>query len=90
MTALLSEEDMDAMDSGDETDHDLISTEILEDIHDGSQSHLNVNQREDRYKILDHIRQRKLEWKGALKATQSMGKASHKVFKTVVFKTGLK
>ena len=34
---------MDAMDSGDESDHDLISTEMLEKICDGSQSHPNVN-----------------------------------------------
>ena len=33
---LLSEEDMDVMDSGDESDHDFISKEILEDIHDRS------------------------------------------------------
>ena len=44
MPPLLSEEEMDAMDSGDESDHDIISTEMLEDIRDGSQSHLNVNQ----------------------------------------------
>ena len=42
---LLSEEDMDAMYSGDESDNDLISTEMLEDIHDVSQYHTNVNQR---------------------------------------------
>ena len=33
------------MDFGDESDHDLISTEMLEDIRDGSQSHTNVNRR---------------------------------------------
>ena len=32
MPPILSEEEMDAMDSGDESDHDLICTEILEDI----------------------------------------------------------
>ena len=42
---------MDAIDSGNESDNDLISNEMLEDIHDGSQSHPNVNQRETRYKI---------------------------------------
>ena len=46
------------MDSGDESDHDLISTEILESIRDGSQTHPNVNRREARYKIRDHIRHR--------------------------------
>ena len=71
---LLSEEDIDAMDSVDESDHDLISTEMLEDISDRSQSSPNVNQREARYKIRDRIKQRQSEWKGALKATQNMGK----------------
>ena len=48
---------MDAMDYGDESYNDIISTETLEKIHDGSQSHLNVNRREYSYKIRDHIRQ---------------------------------
>ena len=65
----MSKQDMDAINSGDESDHDLISTEILEVICDGSQTHPNFNRREARYKICDRIRQRKLEWKGALKAT---------------------
>ena len=49
------------MNSGDDSDHDLISTEMLEDIHGGSQSHPNVNQRETRSKIRDLIRQIKPE-----------------------------
>ena len=60
---------MDAIISGDESDYDLISTDMLEDIRDRSQTHLNVNRREARYKIRDCIRQRQSEWKGALKAT---------------------
>ena len=75
---------MDAMNSGDESDHDLISTEMLEDICDGSQTHLNVNRRESSYKIRDHIRQRQSEWKVALKATQSLVKGIQKVFSMVV------
>ena len=75
---------MEYINSGDESYHDLISTEMLEDIRDGSQTHLNVNRRESRYKIGDSIRQRQLEWKGALKAMRSMGKGLHKVFSTVV------
>ena len=43
MPPLLSKEEIDAMDSGDESDHDIISTEMLEYIHDGSQSRPNVN-----------------------------------------------
>ena len=84
ISLLLNEEDIDAMDFGDESYHDLISMYMLEDIRDRSQSHLNFNQRESRYKIRDRIRQRQLERKGALKYTRNMGKGLHKVFKTVV------
>ena len=31
------------IDSGDESDHNIISKEMLEDIRDGSQTHLNAN-----------------------------------------------
>ena len=48
---------MDAINSGDESYHDLISTEMLKDIRDGSQTHHKVNRREARYKIRDRIRQ---------------------------------
>ena len=58
MPPLLSEEEIDAMDPGDESDHGLISTEMLDDIRDGSQSHPKINQRESCYKICDCIRQR--------------------------------
>ena len=75
---------MDAINSGDEWDHVLVSTEMLEDIRDGGQTHPNVNRIEARYKIRDSIRQRQPEWKWVLKATQSMGKVLHKVFSTVV------
>ena len=81
---MMSKQDMDAMNSGDESDHDLISTQMLEDIRDGSQSHSIVNIREAGYKMRDHIKLGQSEWKGALKATRSMGKGLHKVFKTVV------
>ena len=53
---MTSEQYMDAMTSGDDSDHDLISTEMLENIHDGSQSHSNVNQREAGYKVRGHIK----------------------------------
>ena len=42
---LIIEEEMDVMDYGNESDHDLISTEMLEYICDVSQSHPNINQR---------------------------------------------
>ena len=43
---------MDAMDSGNESDHNLISTEMLEDIRDRSKSHPNVNSGEACYKYV--------------------------------------
>ena len=75
---------MDAINSGDESDHDLISTDMLEDICDRSQTYPNFNRIEACYKIHDRIRKRQSQWKGALKATQTMGKGLHKVFSTVV------
>ena len=57
---MMSEQYMEDINSGDESDHDLISTDILEDIYDGNQTHLNVNRREARYKIRDRISQRQL------------------------------
>ena len=40
---------MDVMDSVDESDDEPISTEMLEDIRDRSQSYPNVNSRDARY-----------------------------------------
>ena len=42
---MMIKQDMENINSGDESDHDLISTDMLEDIHDGSQTHPNVNRR---------------------------------------------
>ena len=57
----MSEQDLYAMNSGDESEHDFKSMEMLKDIRDGNQTHPNVNGREARYKIRDRIRQRQLE-----------------------------
>ena len=75
---------MDNLDSNEQSDHNLISTEMLEDIHDGSQTYPNVNKREACYEIRDRIRQKEPQLKGALKATRNMGKVLHKVFSTIV------
>ena len=72
------------MDSYDESDHDPISTEMLEDILDGSQSHPNLNRRDAHNKIRDSIKQGQSEWNGPLKATQNMGKGLPKLFNTSV------
>ena len=52
---MMSKQDMENLNSGDVSDHDLISTDMLQDIHDGSQAHPNVNKRESRYKIRDSL-----------------------------------
>ena len=48
MTPLISEEEMDAMSSRNESDTDPMSTEMLEYIRDISQSHPSVNSIEAR------------------------------------------
>ena len=55
---MMSEQDMENLDSNENSDHDLIFTEVLEDICDGSQTHLNTNKREARYKIRDRVGKR--------------------------------
>ena len=44
--------------SGDDSDHDLISMEMLENIRNGSHTHLKINRIEARYKIRDRISNR--------------------------------
>ena len=66
MPPLLSEEDMDYMDSGDESDDKPMPTEMLENIRDQSQSCSNVNRRYARYKIRDRIKQIQSESRGEL------------------------
>ena len=72
------------MDSGYEYEDEPMSTEMLKDICDGSQSHPSVNRREACYKICDNIKRKQTEWKGALLSTRNMSKGLHKVFKTSV------
>ena len=72
------------MESGDESYHNIIYTEMLEDNRDGSQYHPNVNRREVHYKIHDRIKQRQLECRGALKDKQKMGRGLQKIFSMVV------
>ena len=55
---MMSKQDMENIVLNEQSDSDLISTDMLQDIRDGSQTHPNVNKREARYKIRDHIRQR--------------------------------
>ena len=66
---LISEEEMDKMPSGNQYDAETMSTEMLEDICDGNQSHPSVNRREARYKIRDHIKRGQSGWKGEFLST---------------------
>ena len=52
MPLLISEEEMDAMDYCDESDDETMSTEMLEEIRDGSQSRTSVNSIEACYKYV--------------------------------------
>ena len=58
---------MDVMNSLNESDDEPMTTEMLEDIFDGSESHPSVNRIEARYKICERIKQRQLEWRVSLK-----------------------
>ena len=69
---------MDATPSGDDSDAVPMSTDMLEDIPDSSQSRLRINIIEALYKIRGIAKLGQAEWKGAL------GKGLHRVFKTVV------
>ena len=84
ISPLIKEEEIDATLSGNESDVETMSTEMLEDICDVSQSHPSVNMREACYKIRNCIKRSQVEWKLALLSMQNMVKGSHKVFKAVV------
>ena len=56
MPPLICEDEMDGMDTGDESEDEPMSTEMLEDICDSIQPHQSVNRREAHYKISDHIK----------------------------------
>ena len=58
MPPVLSKEEIDAMDSGNKSDDEHMSTNMLEYICGSSQYHPNVNRREARYKICKRINNR--------------------------------
>ena len=55
---MMNEQDMENLNSNEKSDHNIISTAMLEDIRDGSQTHPAVNKRETRYEIRDRIRRK--------------------------------
>ena len=81
---MMSEKDMENLDETETFDDDLISTETLHDIRDGNQTHPNIDKREASLAIRDRNKQKKSQWKWALRATHKVGKGLHKVFSTIV------
>ena len=55
---LISEAEIYARSSGNESDDEPISMDMLEDIRDVSQSHPRINRREARNKIWDRVQKR--------------------------------
>ena len=53
---IIIKEEMDAVNSRDEFEGESMYAEMLEDISDGSKSHLSVNSRDAHYKIRDTIK----------------------------------
>ena len=66
---MMSERDMENIGETEKFNEGLISTELLQDICDGNQTHPKINNRKARMAIRDRIKQNKLECKGALRAT---------------------
>ena len=83
---MMSEQDMENIDEKEKFNDNLKSTETLHDILDGNQTHPSIDKREARMSICDRIKQKKLQRKGALRATHKMGKGIHRVFSTIVSK----
>ena len=59
----MNKQDMENLDSNEKSNRYLISTEMLEDIHDGSQTHPTVNKTETSYQIRDRVRRKESQWK---------------------------
>ena len=81
---MMSLRDMENLGEAEKFDEGIISTELLQDIRDGNQTHQEINNREARMAIRDRIKQKKSKWKGPLRATHKMGKGLHRVFSTIV------
>ena len=69
---------------GDESDAEPMPMDMLENICDRSQYFPSMSRRQVRYKIHDHIKQRRAEWKVASLSMINMGKILHKLIKAVV------
>ena len=68
----------------DNSDDEYISLDTFEDIRGGKHVHPNIDARDARYRIRDHIRKSQSEWTVAELSEKIMGKGLHKVFEVVV------
>ena len=75
---------MENIDEKENFDDDLIRTVILHDIRDGNQTHAKIDKTEAHLKIRYRIKQKKLQWKGALRSKQNMGRGLQILFSTIV------
>ena len=64
----MSKQVMENIDEKETFDDKLMSTETLHDIRDRNQTHPNIDKKKARRKIRDRNKQKKSEWKGALRA----------------------
>ena len=83
MTPLISEEELDMTSSDNKSANETMSTEMLEDVCEGSKSHPIINMREACYKTRDLIIQSQAEYKGSLLSMQNMGNILQKYFNVV-------
>ena len=56
---MMSERDMENLGETEKFDEGFISTELLQDIRDGNQTHPKINKREARMAMCDRIKQNK-------------------------------
>ena len=85
MPTLISEE-MGVMSSVNESDDEPMSTKMLEDICDGSQSHPIINRMEAPYKVRDIIKRSQAEWKGFLLYMLNMNKGLKNYLRLLVMR----
>ena len=86
MPPLFREEETYAMDSRSDPEDEHISTEILEGIRYGSQSHTRVNRRYACYKRRDCIKLSQAEWKEALLSTKTWENICRKSLRMLLFR----
>ena len=81
---VMSEQDMENLDEKERFDDDHISTETLQKIVTEIRPTRTFIKGKHVLKCMIALRKKKLEWKGALRATHKMGKGLHKVFSTII------